>query len=144
MDSHCTRNAHLRSTVFQALNNAVTNGYDISAMTPGEIAFDPIQCDADLENVPARDLVPFIEEWKTTQSAAAAMTTLTHQFYKVARVGRYDILEGAGTAGGLWLARGRGECVRYGSRREAEDHAHASNDRTCTRADRWGREHEHD
>lgn len=42
------------------------------------------------------------------------------------RIGAYKIVEGAGKHGGSWFAIGRGETVRYNSRTDAENHAHAS------------------
>lgn len=47
-------------------------------------------------------------------------------WYTVDRIGPYKILEGAGTDGGTWKAEGRGESKKFKSRREAEEHASAS------------------
>lgn len=54
-------------------------------------------------------------------------------WHRVTSIGRYDILEGAGTDGGSWLAkerpgRGRPEIKRFKTRREAEEHAEMSQD----------------
>ena len=46
--------------------------------------------------------------------------------YVVSRVGRYQIVEGSGKDGGYWFATGRGETVRFKTRKEAEEHAHLS------------------
>ena len=54
----------LRRAVFEALDNAIANGFTMTAMTNDQIAVDLKDCDADLENVAESDLVPIIEEWR--------------------------------------------------------------------------------
>lgn len=48
--------------------------------------------------------------------------------FTVGRIGVYQILEGAGTDGGAWFAKGRGETKRFTSRRLAEEHAEHSSE----------------
>jgi hypothetical protein len=53
-------------------------------------------------------------------------------WFRVGRVGRYDILQGAGTDGGDWMAREISgpdrEVKRFKSRKEAEEHAELSSE----------------
>jgi hypothetical protein len=42
------------------------------------------------------------------------------------KIEKYEIFEGAGTDGGSWMAKGRGEVKRFKTRREAEEHAEQS------------------
>jgi hypothetical protein len=75
------------------------------------------------------------------QTRLAADMAMDH-WYKAGHVGLYDILEGAGTDGGDWVARGRGETVKFKSRKEAEEHAHHSSggvdSKPAQDADRYG------
>ena len=52
-------------------------------------------------------------------------------WYRVSSIGRYEILQGAGTNGGAWMTkerpgRGRPEIKTFKSKREAEEHAEMS------------------
>lgn len=57
----------LRARVFQALNNAVTNGYPMKDMPPDAIAEDLVQMDADIEGENVSDVQEHVSEWLATQ-----------------------------------------------------------------------------
>lgn len=54
---------NMREMVFEALDNASGNGFDPHRHTAEEIAEDLNTYDADLENIGADILIPFIREW---------------------------------------------------------------------------------
>lgn len=54
----------LRSEVFEALNNAVANGYDLRLLPASEVAVDLLDRCAPLEHLEPDDVLPFIIEWQ--------------------------------------------------------------------------------
>lgn len=60
----------LRAAVFEALNNAVINGYDFDGWTAEAVAQDLINYDSDLEGCEIDELLPFVIEWRKTRKAA--------------------------------------------------------------------------
>lgn len=54
----------LRERVFEALNNAVANGYDMREWAPSEVAVDLLDHDAGLEHLEPDDVLPHIIEWQ--------------------------------------------------------------------------------
>ncbi len=53
----------IRLMVFDALENAVTNGDDPCEQTIDEIVHDLLSYDGDLENYSASVIEPFVAEW---------------------------------------------------------------------------------
>jgi hypothetical protein len=58
--------SNLRDRVFEALQNAVDNGYGnfVFVADPDEVAADLCDCCADLEDEDPGNLVPFVQEWR--------------------------------------------------------------------------------
>lgn len=57
--------AEIKAAVFEALNNAVANGHDVSCFEDPElVAVDLTDLDADLEDQAIKDLVPHIKVWQ--------------------------------------------------------------------------------
>jgi hypothetical protein len=49
-----------------------------------------------------------------------------NHWYNYSRIGRYQILQGAGVNGGEWMAKGRGESKKFKTKEDAEEHARLS------------------
>jgi len=54
----------IRSAVFEALDNAAKNGFDMKEYENGVIIQDLLDCDADLEDLPFDALLPHVRAWK--------------------------------------------------------------------------------
>lgn len=55
---------NLQQTVYESLNNARENGYDLTTWDSEEIAEDLMQYDTGCENSTVEELVPHINKWK--------------------------------------------------------------------------------
>lgn len=53
----------LRDRIFESLNSAIENGYELREWTAEDIAKDLAEYDSYFESTPVEDLVPFIQEW---------------------------------------------------------------------------------
>lgn len=62
----------LKELVFEALNNAVANGYGAFAYKTSatEVAADMARYDANVEGVPEVQLVPYVLAWRRQQGVA--------------------------------------------------------------------------
>jgi hypothetical protein len=58
--------ATIRHSVFEAMDNMVTNGYPV--MSPFDQAIDLKTCDADLENVDLDVIIEYLNQWMMTSS----------------------------------------------------------------------------
>ena len=58
----------LRARVFQALENAVENGFDMQDMPPEAIAEDLVWLDADIEGENVSDVQEHVSEWLATKA----------------------------------------------------------------------------
>jgi hypothetical protein len=61
----------MRRAVFEALDNAVANGFDMPSLASDDIARDLKDCDADLASAAESDLVPIVDEWKERRNSGA-------------------------------------------------------------------------
>jgi archaellum biogenesis protein FlaJ (TadC family) len=52
-----------RDTVFQSLNNAIDNGYELEDWTEREIAENLHEYDAQFEGVDPNLLIPIVKDW---------------------------------------------------------------------------------
>lgn len=60
--------SQIRAVVFQALDNAVANGYDMFNEPVDQVAMDLIGCCRDFEEIGDYNvLVPHIEAWKQSR-----------------------------------------------------------------------------
>lgn len=59
----------LQSTVREALDNAVDNGYDMLAMSDVEVADDIAEFCAPVEGLPRETLLPMIAAWRSDKAA---------------------------------------------------------------------------
>lgn len=65
-------NQELEDIVWEALDNAVENTSRprMMTMSPSAIAYDMIECCADLEDYTCAELLPYIESWLSAQRDA--------------------------------------------------------------------------
>ena len=54
----------LRDEVFEALDNAIANGYDMKSWAPTDVAVDLLDHCASLEHLEPDDVLPHIIEWQ--------------------------------------------------------------------------------
>jgi hypothetical protein len=60
----------LRTRVFESLDHAITNGYDMVLQNPAaEVAADLSDYDSDLEGESAAQLTQLVTEWRAARSA---------------------------------------------------------------------------
>ena len=53
----------LRAKLFESLNNAVDNGYELREWSAEDIADDVSEYDPQFEDVDTATMIPIIEEW---------------------------------------------------------------------------------
>jgi ribosome-binding protein aMBF1 (putative translation factor) len=54
----------LKNRVFESLDNAIVNGYELLEWSDQDIADDLHEYDAELENVDSAELLPLVAEWR--------------------------------------------------------------------------------
>lgn len=58
-----------QALVDEALDNAITSGYDYTTAVPIEVAMDMVQCSPTLQHEIPNRLVPYIENWQKAKLA---------------------------------------------------------------------------
>lgn len=62
----------IKKAVFEALDNAKTNGFDQAEVNAVFVAVDLKECDADLEDVPTAELLPHVKAWQKASAQKAS------------------------------------------------------------------------